>query len=108
MLKITPKAQKKMASFQEAMSALQNVHWKKIARGRVVARQIAMEKVTCTTREIINAMVAEGSLVAGAEKEHWVSRVWRNGEWVWTGKVAAGKTHNTQGGIRWSKVWRLK
>lgn len=101
--------EKKIKSTADAMAILSQRYWKEIAAGRVVAKQIALEKGTVTTREMVNAMIAEGMLVAGYHPEHWVSVVFRDRKtWEWTGQVAAGTTTNTQGGKRWSKVWKLR
>lgn len=100
---------KKIQSTHEAMAILSQKYWKEIAAGRVIAKDIALKQGTVTTREMVDAMIAKGYLVAGSRPEHWVSVVFRDRKtWVWTGQVAAGTTTNTQGGKRWSKVWKLR
>ena len=107
-LKITPKAQKQITSAQEAMAALQSLYWRQIARGRVVARMLALKNGTVSSREMVNYMIAEGSLVAGTH-EHWVSVVFRDPMWEWTGKwTSRKKSVNTQGGFRPSRIWKLR
>lgn len=103
------KKKKKVQSTHEAMVILSHVYWKEVKRGKEVARILAEQHGTVTARQVIHAMVEEGSLVAGGEPEHWISAVFRSRKlWKWTGEVAEGRTKNTQGGVRWSKVWRLK
>lgn len=98
----------KIASTQEAMAILSQKYWKEIAAGRAVAKQIALANGTVTAREMVQAMIAQG-LIVGSHHEHWVSVVFRDRKtWEWTGQVAAGTTTKTQGGVRWSKVWKLR
>ena len=110
-LHLTPKylKKKKVRSTHEAMVVLSNVYGKEIKRGKEVAQTLAAQHGTVSARQVIHAMVEEGSLIDGSLPEHWISVVFRSRKiWEWTGDVAEGRTKNTQGGVRWSKVWRLR
>ena len=55
--------------------------------------------------------MAEGSWIAGGDAtEYWISSVFSEDEWEWTGEWTTRdrKSMKTQGGHRPSKVWRLK
>lgn len=103
----TTAARKKLMSARDALAAVSHAHWREIARGRAVANLLAVTHGTVNAREMVEYMIAEGSLIPGQFAEHWVSVVFRSSEWEWTGEwTARRKSQNTQGGERPIKVWR--
>lgn len=74
----------------KAMAHLRYSHAYKIAYGKYVAVRIALKKLTVHSRDVRDAMFAEG-VIDGAEAEFWLGTVFKDlrdeGILKWTGQM---------------------
>lgn len=96
------------AGTNQAMAHLRFSHAYKIAYGKYVAVRIALKKLTVHSRDVRDAMFAEG-IIDGAEKEFWLGTVFKDlrdeGVLKWTGQMH--KYTDAERGIheRTIKLW---